>query len=359
MENSSFTSNFKIVSKVVIGGAVAFILMNILLAWAIYGYDAQDAMGRSVSNGKLHMAADVLFIGDSRTHQGLDPRIFAEESARNGIPLTAINLACPGMQGPFFYFITKDYLDNTTTKPKVIIANISFYMLGGTQWLEDIYMAYYTPHPWQIMDAIHSSLRTPYQSFNWYMRTRIPAMRYNKRISGLIDAFAGDPLHGLSLEYEHNKPVTDIINNPAMRGYLSSGDKAITSNPTDYNAYKIGFDNGYSVYADYFKRFFALAAENRINVIIYPFPWPEQAGKSENFHKVYAHYEALIRSFAEGNPYIHFVNYDFFWPMDNFVDPLHLNQKGADKLTRKAVCWALSYGAIDTKSNLIKTKYCE
>jgi hypothetical protein len=346
MENSSSTSSFKYYCKALLAGVSAFLSLNLMLAYGMHRMDAQDEIGRSLSDGRYDpIQADVLFIGDSRTHQGLDPEVFSAEIAKRGDRLTALNLAAPGMQGPFYYFVLKDYLDHTPVSPRAIVANISFYMLGGAQWFQDIYMAYYTPNMGQALDAVRSRLLLPADALNWYVRTRIPALRYNKSFAGLIDTFAADPMLGLATTRDAVASVMGRIQDISKRGYLSSGEHSITADDmkaVNYDVYAIGFHNGYSVYLDYFKRFFDLAADRHIHVFVYPFPWPEKADGSQVFHKVYDFYERMIKSLAQGNPYVHFVEYNHFWTPDYFVDPLHVNQKGAERLSRMAACWVLS-----------------
>jgi hypothetical protein len=102
MANSSSTSSFKRYGKALLSGAIVFVLMNVLLAYGMRHYDGQSEVGRSISDGRYHrIPADVIFLGDSRAHEGLDPEVFAAESAKTGTRLAALNLGAPGMQGPF------------------------------------------------------------------------------------------------------------------------------------------------------------------------------------------------------------------------------------------------------------------
>lgn len=331
--------------KAIFSAIATFIALNLLLTPFMHQFDAQDETGNSLSDGRFNaLPTDVIFIGDSRTHQGLDPEVFAAESAKVGSPMKALNLAAPGLQGPFYYFIFKDYLEHAPAPPKAVVMNISFYMLGGAQWLQDIYLAYYTPDIAQVRDVAEHKLLLPSDAIAWYFRTRIPALRYNKSFSGLIDAFAADPLHGLPVMREAVLSSRARIMDISRRGYFSSGAKFVTEDDmkrTDYDVYKTGFELGYASYQDYFKRFFDLAAEHHVQVIIYPFPWPQKADQSKNFHNVYDYYERQIKSLAKDNPYVHFANYNYFWTLDYFVDPLHVNQKGADRLTKMAAQWVV------------------
>lgn len=339
MDNSSSTSSSKwVIAQVAIGVAIALIGLNILLHYAMRGLDSNDATTSGLDSTQ---AADVLFIGDSRTNQGLDPRTFEAESEGQ---ITALNMGRAGMQAPMFYFVARDYLENAPKPPKAIVMNISFYMLGGRQWFEDIYLAYYNPKAWQITDAVSTQLITGQEAVSWYVGTRIPMFRYRKRISGLVQAFANDPSRGIFAEHSMNLMTANLLRDENNKGYLSRGVKEVEKiTEEEYGYYKIGLDNGYSIYIDYLKRFFDLAARYRVHVIIYPFPWPEEAKASQNFQTVFTHYEKKVRDHAAGNPYVHFVDYDYYWPNKYFVDPLHLNQQGADILTRLAFEWVQPY----------------
>lgn len=339
MQSNSFTSNSKwLLIQVGIGIVLTIVILNIALHYAMMNLDTN---GASAAGLDRKPAADVIFLGDSRTNQGIDPRVFEEAS---GNKITALNLGRPGMQAPMFYFLTRDYLENSPTHPKAIVMNISFYLLGGRQWFEDIYLAYYNPQFWQVTDALDTQLIDKKEALSWYFGTRIPMLRYRKRIAGLIDSFAEDPTRAVFREHARNSLISNLSRDEKSKGYLSRGAGALNGvSENEFGSYKVGIDNGYSVYADYLKRFFDLAARYRIHVIVYPFPWPVQAKAAPNFQVVLQHYDKKIKSIAEGNPYVHFVDHDFYWNEKFFIDPLHLNQQGAEVLTQRAFEWVKPY----------------
>jgi len=339
MQSNSFTSSSRwLLIQVGIGIALAIVLLNIALHYAMRNLDTN---GASVSGLDSKQAADVIFIGDSRTNQGIDPRVFEDASNKQ---ITSLNLGRPGMQAPMFYFIAREYLENTLSPPKVIVMNISFYLLGGRQWFEDIYLAYYNPKFWQVTDALDTQLINTKEALSWYFGTRIPMLRYRKRIAGLIDSFAEDPTRAVFREHARNSLISSLFYDERNKGYLSRGVSAVNGIPkNEFGSYKIGIDNGYSVYTDYLKRFFDLAARYRVHVIVYPFPWPVQAKIAPNFQEVLVHYDKKIKSVAEGNPYVHFVDHNYYWNEKFFVDPLHLNQQGAEVLTQHTYEWVKPY----------------
>jgi hypothetical protein len=181
----------------------------------------------------------------------------------------------------------------------------------------------------------------------WYIQTHIPAFRYSKRFATLIEIITNDPVNGLGKEYVNVAKISKYENDISYGGYVTYGTKTVPDTditPSVYEAYKTGFERGYDSYFTYFKLFFELAKAEKVHVLIYPFPWPDMASKSDNFKQVYNHYLMKIQALAQNNEYIHFIDYDFYWPNPRFADPLHVNQKGADILSRQAVCWLKTAG---------------
>lgn len=178
--------------------------------------------------------------------------------------------------------------------------------------------------------------------FWWYIGTRVPMLQYRKRIIDLFYNFAQEPRSIIS-EYATNSELTHILRKNDNNGYLSRGIKFIDNIPENTFNYHIGIDNGYSIYWDYLERFFDLCAKYRRHVIIYSFPWPKEANDAKDFNDVYSYYDHKTKQLAINNSFIHFIDYNHYWEKKYFVDPLHLNQQGAEILTKKAYNWASSY----------------
>ena len=117
------------------------------------------------------------------------------------------------------------------------------------------------------------------------------------------------------------------------------------------NGYKIGIERGYSVYLKYMKKFFDLAHQHHIKVMFYEFPWPKLKDNKE-FHSIISYYQNIqfkqykeySRKYRLNKRYRNYANvywlkYNYFWPLEYFVDPLHLNDIGAKKLTRLMSKW--------------------
>ena len=347
MANSSSTSSFRDYRKIFLACAVTFLCLNFMLAQIMPHYDSQSESGRSISDGRyMKTRTDVLFLGDSRAHEGLDPIAFAAESAKRGKPLEALNSAQSGMQGPFFYLILKDYLDHAVEPPKFVVADFTFLLLGGDKWFQDIYMAYYTPSIEQALELRSSNQISTSDTVGWYMRTHIPALRYNKAFTGIIDTFAADPLAGVYKHYLQEQPGILRTNDLTQRGYFSRQTETVTQEEQDkFNCKdetKIGIERGYSLYLTYFKKFFDLAASNKIHVIMYTSPVLKSIKNCKDYPAAHDYYGVLIKSQAQNNPYVHFVDYDNFWDQSMLADMHHPNQKGAEKLAKLAAGWVLS-----------------
>lgn len=53
------------------------------------------------------------------------------------------------------------------------------------------------------------------------------------------------------------------------------------------------------------------------------------------------HYQDLLTKSMASLRNVTFVEYDHFWTHEHFVDPLHVNNKGSEKLSRLAAGWYL------------------
>lgn len=333
-----------------IGSGLTCLFLGILLSVTstiVEKLDSNSYIGKSISeNPNIYADADVIIMGDSRANQGIDSATL-EKSIQKIVDRGAkvYNLGRPGMQAPFEYLIFADYLHNVKKKPKVLLMNISFYLLGGMQWMKDIYFSYYTPKLWQVIHAYQNELITPTEGIKWYLGTRIPFIRYRSKFkTNILENLASDPkkiLTTYSDTYLFERYQFDTTN----KGYLSNGSKRLTASDIDisnYKSFKKGVENGYGVYLNYLKHLFDLAARYKIHVLIYEFPWPIVA-QNDEFIEILAYYQNLLRSLAGNNSYVHFVEYSYFWECDKFIDPLHLNQFGANDLSREAALWVKPY----------------
>ncbi len=207
--------------------------------------------------------------------------------------------------------------------------------------MKDIYFSYYKPKLWQVIHAYNTQLVDASEALKWYAGTRIPFIRYRTKFkTGVLENLSSDPktlLQGyvstyLFREFQFNK------NN---KGYLSHGCKRLCEKDIDvsmYKEYKKGIEKGYSIYIKYFQNLLDFAAQHKIHVIIYEFPWPSPA-KSDFFNDILNYYQNVLKEAAGNNPYVHFVTHDHFWDPSLFMDPLHLNQFGAEKLSQKLLDW--------------------
>lgn len=292
--------------------------------------DSNDILGRSISENTFkYEGNEVLFIGDSRTHQGLDPRVFADITGEQ-----AYNLGRPGLQAPFTYLILRDYVKTAKQKPEAIYVNYSFYLFGGMQWMHDIYFSYYTPTVPEVVDIIQSQLLTPVEAIKWYFKTRINYWRYKQSFTSMIKGILTSPISELK-RINHVIEQSEMQYDHDSRGYYSRGSELVKEDKiTDGSDYKKGIERGYSTYMDYIKRTFDLAQKHKIKLIVYQFPWPN-ATDNPVFAEVISYYQAMLEKEMAGNPYVSYLKDDYYWEPQYFSDPLHLNQSGAEKLTSK------------------------
>jgi hypothetical protein len=263
-----------------------------------------------------------IIIGDSRSHQGVDPMVLDKNS-----DFKTYNLAAPGMQTPFMYYSAKKFIDNHGA-PKQIVVNISFYLLGGQQWMKDIYFKHYVPSIEEVLDSYSYKLRSLNESLKWYVQTHIPSLKYEGRITKVLS-----DITKLPTMYQESFKARKIMFDENYQGYLPRGYSHIKDNIKLSN-WKMTLHNGYSLYIKYMERFFNLSNRYDTKIYIYEFPWPEAYKNHQNLKEVREYYSNLIQEVASKFPNVHYVtNETLFLPHKYFVDQLHLNSLGAQTLS--------------------------
>ena len=86
---------------------------------------------------------------------------------------------------------------------------------------------------------------------------------------------------------------------------------------------------------EYFTRCLDLAERHGIQVLYYECPWPPAHDTQEDHDRI-AHYREILRKAAGASTVFTPISYDYTWEHTLFSDPLHLNNQGADRLSRLA-----------------------
>ncbi|QDQ86250.1 hypothetical protein FMZ60_00570 [Alcaligenaceae bacterium SJ-26] len=331
-----FNSKLKISKSLIqiIIALLTFIVLNMMIVKIGPYFDSNYATMENVNDESWIKGGDYLFLGDSRGHQGLVPAEFSAAMKQHGQDVSAINLARPGMQIPFAYYFSKRVTENATTPPKAVIVNFSFYLLGGMQWMKDIYFSYYRPSLSEAYHSCISMLQTCSDAAIWYAKTRIPAWMFRKRANDFLKrTLIGSPqslLGQLNGMYE----IKQLLDFDVAQGYLNRGASHIDSSDIQPHGYGLNIDNGYSIYYKYLDLMLTELAAKNIDVYVYRFPWPEARQNEEGFQEVLDHYWSKIKTGNREGSSIHFLDDVYFWPNEYFVDPLHLNHAGATRLTK-------------------------
>lgn len=339
MVSNSFTSSFKVPRTVtcIVLCVGTFVLLNLALVKVAPYTDSNYVLMEGVNDQSWEEGGDVLFLGDSRGHQGLIPSVFEERMAEYGVELQAMNLSRPGMQTPFAYYFSKRVLGSSSKPPKVVVVNFSFYLLGGQDWMKDIYFAYYRPSLKETYHATVMKLLPWHESAEWYVRTRVPAWMFRKRANRVVRALLNEP-RALRSELAGIYSQQDLSGFDISKGYYSRGFEHISESDVIMpHGYTTGFERGYDVYFEYLNLMLQELAARNIQVYIYRFPWPEQRATEESLEKVLDHYWDKLKEGNDQIATVHFLDNVYYWPVDQFADPLHLNHPGAMKLTTTLV----------------------
>lgn len=261
-------------------------------------------------------------MGDSRSHQGLIPEILDENSKYK-----TWNFAAPGVSSPLMWCISKKLLENSSTT--AIVVNVSFYLFSGTasQWLRDIYATYYNFSINDILTFFKFRVIKLREIFPFYVRSRIPSLRHQKRFKTLLK----------NLNFSSTKPMAkrqeDYMLSVEREGYFSRGgakikDKIETETSWNKNIHT-------KPYMEMLRKFFSLSDEYNIDIYVYQFPWPIQYKEDAYFCDLLDFYTKLIKDQAKDYKKVHFLDNTLFYEHQYFSDNLHVNQKGAEKLSNE------------------------
>lgn len=302
------------------------IIFEIVTAYLIINIESNALAPEKFNNlSSLKKEYNRIVLGDSRSHQAIDPRILDKNSS-----FTTYNLAAPGMQTPFMYYAAKKFIDEKEV-PKQIVVNISFYLLGGMQWMDDIYFRHYKPSLHEIFDSYANNLQSKIiPNLKWYIKTHIPSLKHEGRITKLLSN-----TQGLPKMYKESFKARQLLLDELYQGYMPRGYKHI-KDEIKLGKWNTKFHRGYSVYFHYMNRFFDLTNRYDTQIYIYEFPWPKAYKNYENLEEVHLFYTNKIKEIAKNYPNVHYLDNDnLFIEHKNFVDPLHLNNLGAELISKQ------------------------
>ncbi|MEO0911415.1 MAG: hypothetical protein AAFY59_00270 [Pseudomonadota bacterium] len=327
--------------------AAALVALNLGAQALFEPIDANTEFGRSLSTRieAIDRDGDVLFIGDSRAHQGLSPRIFeAAVRARTGEEVRAVNLARPGMQTPFFLYTLQNYVAVAERKPKVLIMNVSYYLLHGREWMDRIYFLSFRPTLRQTLDSVRSGLLNPAEAVMWNIRTRLPLLQMRRPFTHVLMDLWSSPPEEISEALDRHRRLEASLYEATTGGYSARGPAHI--GPRTKQVGEI-FNPGLAdpLHLGYLRRLMAFADENDIEVVIFEYPWTEYQ-RSDHADATVAHYRRIVEAIAAPFANVHLVEHPHYWDHTHFVDPLHVNDKGAERLSRLAAEW---YDKIGTR----------
>jgi len=292
---------------------------------------------------KLPLDNDYVFIGDSRTHQGMRPDTFAQEYRRlTGQTVRAVNLGRPGMQTPFMLFSLQNYLESTSRKPEAVIVNVSYYLLGGQDWMDKIYLRGFTPTYDQTAMAIRNSYLSVTEAVFWHLRSRIPLWRYRGTFHNVVVPALAHGGEAFAKALDQHRFLEYTTYDPILRGYSPRGASFIGEGTRSVGtAFRAGRDEERFLHA--FEMLLALADQHGVRVYVYEFPWPP-SHDTEMDRNLISLYRGILEERAVGYSGVTFVTYDHYFPYKHFIDPLHVNDPGAVQLSRLAAGWVAEDG---------------
>ena len=214
--------------------------------------------------------------------------------------------------------------------------------------MENVYWAYYRPSFSEAYQSCMMQLLQCPDAAEWWFRTRLPAWMFKSRANSFIREAISSPT-SLKTQLAGIYNMQRLARFDVARGYLSRGFSHITQDDVAPHQYITGIERGYSTYLKYLNQMLTEFSAAGVEVYI-QIPWPESRKNEEGFIEVLDYYWDLIKTVNYEGSNVHFLDEIYFWPNENFVDPLHLNHPGAIRLSRELV------SRIATKTNHFKTE---
>ncbi|QHQ37160.1 hypothetical protein [Algicella marina] len=317
------------------------VTVNAISVFVFEPIDTNTEIGRSISSrmDRLGMENDVVFFGDSRSHQGLDPRVIRREyQDLTGESMMSLNLARPGQQVPVSYYALENYMARADVAPKHIVVNFSHHIMYGREWFQAYYLHGFRPTAAQAVDAERSGLVSLPGAVEWYLRTRLPAWHGKKTFhNNLIPALTeGDG--GLVAALDNQRKLEATLYDPEIRGFYPRGLAYIAADERNVTVpYEPARDD--AVLLSYVPRMARLAADHGAELVIFEFPWPEIYRDSAVDKYSRDRLTTVLKTVLADEENVRFISYDPFMPPENFADPLHLNSRGAEALSRLMAGW--------------------
>ena len=170
----------------------------------------------------------------------------------------------------------------------------------------------------------------------WWFRTRLPAWMFKSRANSFVREAISSPTN-LKTQLAGIYNMQGLARFDVARGYLNRGFSHISQDEVTPHQYVTGIERGYSIYLKYLDQMLTEFSAAGIEVYVFRFPWPESRKNEEGFTELLDYYWNLIKTVNYDGSTVHFLDKTYFWPNENFVDPLHLNHPGAIRLSRELV----------------------
>ncbi|MDF1719324.1 MAG: hypothetical protein P1U65_01475 [Minwuia sp.] len=324
-------------------------LANSGINWLDQNVNVNRVYGNALSAhmAKNDLTSEVIFIGDSRTHQGVIPTEFTGAiQERTGRNVPAWNFGRPGMQIPFFYFTIEEFAKASGKWPRAVIMNASYYLLCRKDWMNRVYLPYFELEPEQFDTAADLGVIWPWEKWYWQARQDIPLLGSFHMVNTLFGMLAKSaPVATLNSFESYSKHVYSAYSDE-LRGYYPRGN--IHIGPNDRRKTRTFRDDlACDNFLQFLDKLIVDAKQHGTMVIIYEFPWAK-AQESPLDNAMIAYYQTKVKNITKRHENSLFIEYDHFWDYRNFVDTLHLNNRGASKLTNLIAEWYIEeIGIID------------
>ena len=293
----------------------------------------REALRKGAFLNSDNTARDVLVLGDSEILSGFVPQIF---NALSEHKINSINLALPGQPLSSAYYMLKEHLRNTSTKPNAVIIffnvnyqKINFYGTEGASLEEALGHLYYK------------------NNAEYFVKYLIPSRQYIVNIFKYLKMFLFNRQTLFKLKKKNKDVLDKVLNND---GYLPlSLDRYPNSilpdsiyEPTDNPNIVHEFPN---VKEDiYFHKFVELINKHQLKTLV--IRTPKRIGSRKKEKIIPSTLESLLLS----NRLFFLGNNGWktkFYKNQFFADTRHLNPNGANKFTKDIFNEFISSGILD------------
>lgn len=304
--------------------SIPFILASLFMAFFPYWtYDHEYPLFQQRHDyifEKTETAHDVIFLGDSGLMAAVKPALVDDTG------VSVYNLALPGSTSIQMYYTLKHYLESGKKAKTVFLSFVPLHFWQVSDFWNRTAYFHYLPLG-DMIDVGKNVWKLDDNAFDGYLPKLISYQFYFvNRYSSALKRF------GFKRHRSNKERYTELARD---RGYHMFGteDKIEVMGPV--TTYKEMPTPNPTVEL-YYNKIIRLCLDNGIQLVIEQTPL--NAYEQPHIHEEFSNgYIQFMQKYKERYPQARVNTEPYFFPSNNFGDPLHLNAEGAERYTRMII----------------------